>query len=183
MVQIGQLCAFCGTRQALRGIFGDFLCVVLARCAALKERCPPRRKSKVERFKAKVEPLSTSVTVETQHVNARLVASEAAPDAPTRPSARLSSLQLSECTCCDYLRIQATLRFTPMCSMGRCFAPSTRPAPPCTHRQTQTSQTLRFGGRFSLFISLLGRLFPKVLLHNRSDCRNLHTTSVEPNGP
>ena len=29
------------------------------------ERCPPRHKSRVERLKAKVEPLSTSVTVET----------------------------------------------------------------------------------------------------------------------
>ena len=29
------------------------------RCAALKERCPPRQKSRVERLKAKVEPLLT----------------------------------------------------------------------------------------------------------------------------
>ena len=34
-------------------------CVPLALCAALKERCPPRQKSRVERLKAKVEPLLT----------------------------------------------------------------------------------------------------------------------------
>ena len=33
--------------------------VLFARCAALKERCPLRQKSKVERLKAKVEPLLT----------------------------------------------------------------------------------------------------------------------------
>ena len=38
--------------------------VVLSRCAALQERCPPRPKSRVERLKAKVEPLFTSVKVE-----------------------------------------------------------------------------------------------------------------------
>ena len=38
--------------------------VLLARCAALKERCPPRQKSKGERLKAKVEPVLTSVTVD-----------------------------------------------------------------------------------------------------------------------
>jgi len=33
--------------------------VLLARCAALKERCPPRPTSRVERLKVKVEPLLT----------------------------------------------------------------------------------------------------------------------------
>jgi len=32
--------------------------------AALKERCPPRQKSRVERLKAKVEPLLTYLTVD-----------------------------------------------------------------------------------------------------------------------
>ena len=42
-----------------------------ARPSALKERCPPRHKSKVERRKEKVEPLMSQVTVETlyQHGN------------------------------------------------------------------------------------------------------------------
>ena len=39
--------------------------VPLARCAALKERCPPRPKSSVERLEANVEPLLNLVTVET----------------------------------------------------------------------------------------------------------------------
>ena len=36
-------------------------------CCAVKERCPPRQKSRVERLKAKVEPLLTYVTVETRN--------------------------------------------------------------------------------------------------------------------
>ena len=32
--------------------------------AALRERCPPRRKSRGERLKAKAEPLSTQITVD-----------------------------------------------------------------------------------------------------------------------
>ena len=42
---------------------------LLARCAALKERCPPRQKSRVERLKAKVEPLLTQVTVDHTMLN------------------------------------------------------------------------------------------------------------------
>ena len=39
--------------------------IPFASCAALKERCPPRQKSRVERLKAKVEPLLTQVRVDT----------------------------------------------------------------------------------------------------------------------
>ena len=38
----------------------DFLCFA----TALKERCPPRQKSRVERLKAKVEFIFTRVTVD-----------------------------------------------------------------------------------------------------------------------
>jgi len=38
--------------------------VLLARCAALKECCPPRQKSRVERLKEKVGPRLTQVTVD-----------------------------------------------------------------------------------------------------------------------
>ena len=38
--------------------------VRLARCAALKERCPRRHNSRVECLKGKVEPLLTLVIVE-----------------------------------------------------------------------------------------------------------------------
>jgi len=40
---------------------------MLLDCAALKERCPPRQRSRVERLKEKVKPVLTSVTVKNQH--------------------------------------------------------------------------------------------------------------------
>ena len=46
-------------RQARRGGFRGATSVLLARCAALQQRCPPRQKSRVERLKAKVLPLLT----------------------------------------------------------------------------------------------------------------------------
>ena len=42
--------------------------VVLARCAALQERCPSRHNSRVERLKAKVEPLLTEVATDNAYV-------------------------------------------------------------------------------------------------------------------
>ena len=41
---------------------------LLARRAALQERCPQRQKSRVERLKVKVEPLLTQVTVEHSNI-------------------------------------------------------------------------------------------------------------------
>ena len=46
--------------------------VLFARCAALEERCPPRKTSRVERLKAKVEPrLKAKVELKQQWIPAR----------------------------------------------------------------------------------------------------------------
>ena len=84
--------------------------VPLARCAALKERCPPRQKSRVERVKAKVKPLFTSVTVETLVVMLRVSFSRAGRS--FRFWVRLypdSYLRLTD-SCINQLKAQGTSR-------------------------------------------------------------------------
>ena len=55
--RVVQLIDFCITQLSEEPLYPSVHCAT--RCAALKERCPPRQKSRVERLKAKVEPLLT----------------------------------------------------------------------------------------------------------------------------
>ena len=55
----------CRYRADLVNVAFPLILVLLAQCAALKERCPPRKKSIVEHLEAEVEPPSPRVTVDT----------------------------------------------------------------------------------------------------------------------